>query len=79
MNQEKSKAVKSRSGIYNTGFMKSYCAQIGNVNAYVLFFQQRQKFLEMPSPPTAKATTAKAPVGTRTGFAQSRLERKGGH
>lgn len=30
----------------------------------------------MPSPPTANATTAKAPVGTGTGFAQCRLQRK---
>lgn len=41
-----------------------------------LIFQHRLKFLEMLSPPPANATTAKAPVGTRKGFAECQLQRK---
>ena len=44
MNQEKSKKIKYRSGIYNTELKKSYCAQIGNVNAYVLFSSRDGNF-----------------------------------
>lgn len=37
VNQEKSKKIKSRSSMYDTELIKSYCAQTGNVNVYVLF------------------------------------------
>lgn len=49
--------------------MKSYCAQIENVNAYVYFPAQRE-LLRNAVTTSANATTAKSPLGLSTGFAQ---------
>lgn len=49
------------------------------MSTHMSYFSSTEKFLEMPSPPTANATTVKAPVGARKALHKADCRERRGH